>query len=371
MPQGISAHLARFAATLRASDIKAGLSDEIDAGEALGLVDLLDRAEVHRTLRIAFKVPRDAWATFDRLFDEHWGGRAVLDVPVAPPALPREQPGRLQWRWDGERVRLEAQEPQAPAGNRPGYSPEAVLRRKPFEQISANEVTALEHPIERLAQRLARRKARRLVPARNRGRVDLRRCFRNALGTVGELLRLSLRTRALGNPRLVLLYDTSGSMDSYTRFHLAFAFALRRVIPQTEIFSFNTSLTRVTAAIAPANFIQSLGRLAADVPDWSGGTRIGSCIAEFAARYGALIRRDTTIVILSDGLDLGDSQVLERAMRALRERVRQIVWLNPLLGDERYQPSAAGMVAALPHTDYFGPAHNLEALEELLQFVGC
>ena len=369
--QGINAHLSLFAAALRAHGIRSGLSDEIDAAAALALADLLDRGEVHRALRIAFKVPHEAWAIFDRLFDEHWGGAAVREVPVAPPAFPRDPRGRLQWRWDGERVRLEAQEPELPSGDEPGYSAEALLRRKPFDRILASEVAELERLLERLAYRLATRKSRRLVPARAPGMVDLRRCFRNALGTEGEILRLARRARALEQPRLVLLYDTSGSMDSYTRFHLAFAFALRRVMPKTEIFTFNTALARVTRAMASLNSAQSLERLAAEIPDWSGGTRIGSCLAEFVTLHGALIHRDTTVVILSDGLDLGDTGLLERSMRVLRERSRRIIWLNPLLGDARYEPAAAGMVAALPHVDHFGPAHNLEALEELVRFVGC
>jgi uncharacterized protein with von Willebrand factor type A (vWA) domain len=222
----------------------------------------------------------------------------------------------------------------------------------------------MERLLARLALRLATRRSRRLVPARGRGVVDLRRSFRRALGTEGELLALAHRARALEVPRIVLLYDTSGSMDPYTRFHLAFAFALRRVIRRVEIFTFNTALTRVTQAVAPAKVLRSLERLAADVPDWSGGTRIGACLAEFVAdHWDAMGGRDATIVIVSDGLDLAD------AMRALRARARTIVWLNPLAGDARYEPTQAGMRAALPYVDHFGPAHDLESLERLLRFL--
>jgi len=199
--------------------------------------------------------------------------------------------------------------------------------------------------------------------------VDLRRSFRHALGTAGDLARLARRTRALEEPRLVLLYDTSGSMDPYTRFHLAFAFALRRVIRGVEIFAFNTLLTRVTRDVAPAKILRSLEWLAADVPDWSGGTRIGACLAEFVALHASLVRRDTTVVIVSDGLDLGDTELLAGAMRALHERARTIIWLNPLMGDARYEPTAAGMRAALPYVDHFAAAHNLESLERLLRFM--
>jgi hypothetical protein len=199
--------------------------------------------------------------------------------------------------------------------------------------------------------------------------VDLRRSFRRALGTEGELLRLARRERALEEPRLVLLYDTSASMDPYTRFHLGFAFALRRVVRRLEIFAFNTSLVRIGHAIEPARILRSLDWLANEVPDWSGGTRIGACLAEFVAEHGHLVDRDTTVVIVSDGLDLGDTDLLSNAMRALRERARTVVWLNPLLGDRRYEPTAAGMRAALPHVDHFGPAHDVESLERLTRLL--
>jgi uncharacterized protein with von Willebrand factor type A (vWA) domain len=189
------------------------------------------------------------------------------------------------------------------------------------------------------------------------------------VATEGDFLRLARRERALEEPRIVLLYDTSGSMDPYTRFHLAFAFALRRAIRGVEIFAFNTSLTRVTAAVSRSGTPRSLDRLAADVGDWSGGTRIGVCMAAFLALHGDRLGRDTTVIIVSDGLDLGETALLAESMRELKRRARTIIWLNPLAGDARYEPTAAGMRAALPHVDHLVPAHNLESLERLTRLL--
>jgi len=366
---GVTEHLARFAGAMRAHGIRVGLSDEIDAASALPLVDVLDRAEVRRGLRIAFKVPREAWTTFDRLFDEHWGGAVAPEVPVPPPRHPRERGRSLQWRWDGARVHLEAPAPERTGADQPGYSSERLLRRKSFDRISEAELAAMQRLLARLALKLAARRSRRLVPTSRRGLVDLRRSFRRALATDGDLIGLARRERAVDEPRIVLLYDTSGSMDPYTRFHLAFAFALRRVIRRVEIFAFNTSLTRVGHVFAPARVLRSLDCLATEVPDWSGGTRIGACLAEFVTAYGGLVARDTTVVIVSDGLDLGDNELLAHSMRALRARSRTIVWLNPLLGDPRYEPTAAGMRAALPHVDHFGPGHDVASLERLTRWL--
>jgi len=366
---GVVAQLARFAGALRARGFRVGLSEEIDAAAALVLVDLLDRAEVHRTLRIAFRLPRDAWDAFDQLFGEYWDGRRAPQHPALDHALERGSRGPAQWRWDGQRVRLEMpDERERPEGDTPSYSPEAALRRKPFEEFSGSDLAEMERLLARLALRLATRRSRRLVPTAARGIVDLRRSFRRALAADGDFLKLARRGRPLDEPRIVVLYDTSGSMDAYTRVLLAFAFALRRVVRQVEIFAFNTTLVRVTRMIAPGRIPQSLASLSAGVPDWSGGTRIGACLAEFVALHGhALVDRNTTVVCVSDGLDQGDTGLLERSMRELKGRARKIVWLNPLLGDARYRPDCAGMRAALPYVDHFAPAHNLESLQDLLR----
>ena len=367
---GVVPQLAKFAGAMRQHGIRVGLGDEIDAATALTLVDLFDRDEVRRGLRIALKVPRHAWSTFDRLFDEYWG-RTVHPNPPGHNLL-RDHRGPLQWRWDGQRVHLcSADDSETRGGDQPpGYTSEALLRRKPFEQFSAADVAGMERLLARLAVKLATRRSRRLIPTHTRGSVDLRRSFRRALASEGELLSLARRSHALDEPRLAVLCDTSGSMDTCARFLLAFAFALRRVLKRTEIFAFNTALVRITRMITPAKASQTLKELAAGVPDWSGGTRIGSCLAEFVSQYASkLVDRGTTVVVVSDGLDLGDAAQLANAMRELHARAATIVWLNPLLGDARYQPAAAGMRAALPFVDYFGSAHNLEGLETLLRFV--
>lgn len=358
--------LARFAAALREGGARLALGDEVDAAAALALVDLMDRAEVHRAMRIALKLPPEAWALYDRLFAQFWDGIADPE-----PVSIDERRGPLQWRWDGMRVKLvpaDGDEDDAPEGDTRSYSPDPMLRRKPFEHCSAAEIAALERMLAQLAPRLAATRTRRLVPVHGRGYVDLRRSWRKALKSDGDLVRLARRAHALEKPGLVVLYDTSGSMDGYTRMLLAFTFALRRTIRNAEIFAFNTSLVRVTRMISPADVVRTLEKLATEVPDWSGGTRIGACLAQFNARHrDALVDRHTTVMIVSDGLDHGDPAALGGAMRALRERARRIVWLNPLLGDARYRPEAEGMRAALPYVDHFGAAHNFEALAGLIR----
>ena len=374
--------LARFAGRLRERGVGVCVSDEIDGAAALALVDLGDRDEVRYALRTALKVRRSDWDTFDELFRDYWAAEDQPAGPRAGAARAPDQPSRprsdrrgpvLQWHWI-QAIAPPAgdQEREAAGGDLPGYASDVLLRRKPFDDWCADDLPAMERLLARAARRLACRKSRRLVPVRAGGRVDLRRSFRRAVGTGGEFLSLARRDRAVEKPDVVLLCDTSGSMDPHTRFLLTFALSLKRVVRRCEVFAFNTSLTRLTPWLTPGKIGPTLDRLAAGVPDWSGGTRIGASLDEFVTRYlDTLVSAKTVVVVLSDGLDLDSPAVLAGAMRAIREKARKVIWLNPLLGDPRYRPEARGMKSALPFVEHFVPAHNLESLERLLPLLAA
>ena len=361
-------HLAQFAGTLRGRGVEIGVGDEVDATNALTLVDLADRGEVHRSLRVALKVRRRDWATFDELFDRFW--TSSPSQSSARERTARQTIAGGHGRTDGlAAAQTGASTPassQADAGV-PGYSPEALLRRKPFDECSADDLAAMERLLRRLARSLAARRSRRLVPTRRRGVADLRRSFRRAIGTGGELLSLARRARAIELPQLVVLCDTSGSMDQHVRFLLAFVVALKRVARRTEVFVFNTSLTRVTPSIASGQITRTVQRLAAGVPDWSGGTKIGESLNDFVSLHlDRFVTHKSVIIIFSDGLDRGDTTLVSTAMRTIRSRARRVIWLNPLAGDSRYEPTARAMAAARPFIDRLAPAHNLESLARLL-----
>jgi uncharacterized protein with von Willebrand factor type A (vWA) domain len=366
------AHLAAFARALRGRGVGVGLSEEVDGAAALALVDLLDQDEVRSALRTALKIRRSDWDVFDELFGAFWlgdvgaGPGSRPSRPERPPLLPRGQSAPV----------LRPGEPgpggEGKEGEQPGYSPDVLLRRKPFDQCTAADLAAMERLLARLSLKLATRPSRRFIPTRGRGLVDLRRSFRRAVGTRGEFLSLARRARAVEEPRVVLLCDTSGSMDAHSRFLLAFILSLKRVARRTEAFAFNTTLTRLTPWLAPGKIGVTLDRLAAGVPDWSGGTRIGESLAAFVSGHlQRLVDSSAVVVILSDGLDRGEPDVLLQAMRAIRARARRVIWLNPLLGDARYEPTARGMQAALPYVDRFAAAHNLESLERLVTFLAA
>ena len=369
MPDDIVVHLARFAGALRDHGVDAGIGDEVDATTALTWIDLFDRDEVRRALLVAFRIrPRDK-AVFDSVFDRFWSVSPAGARPM-PPVRGRVGAGSTRGGQTAGGAQVPAgrhHDGRTPDQGHPGYTPDAVLRRKPFEECSDRDLAEMERLLSRLRLRWAARRSRTLKPVRGRGLPDLRRSFRRAIGTGGEMVSLAHRARARDEPRIVVLCDTSGSMDVHVRFLLAFVLALKGIAKQTEVFAFNTALTRLTPWLAPGRVSRTIERIAADLPDWSGGTRIGESLTEFVAGYlHQVVTSRSVVVILSDGLDRGDPSAIAPAMRAIRSRAGRIVWLNPLAGDSRYEPTARAMQAALPFIDHLAPAHNLESLERLI-----
>ena len=366
----LTTHTARFVRRLRDQGIELGPGDQADALAALQLIDVGDVDEVFWALRAALKVDRRHWPVFTLLFDRMWRRGDSDDSPLGGP-LPAPDP---------ENAAFEIRRTGTAEGSGPphrtehdhsgGYSPEAVLRDKSFDECTDDDLAAMQRLLADLARRLATRLSRRRVAARKGDLIDVRRSLRRSLATDGDILELARKARARELPHLVLLCDTSGSMDAHSRFLLSFALALKNVAPRTEAFAFNTRLTRLTRWLAPGNVVATLERLARGVEDWSGGTRIGACLLDFSDEWlDQTVQADTTVIILSDGLDRGDTELLEEALVRIRRRARRILWLNPLMGDQRYRPEARGMKAALPYVDRLVPAHNLAAFEALLPLL--
>jgi uncharacterized protein with von Willebrand factor type A (vWA) domain len=193
--------------------------------------------------------------------------------------------------------------------------------------------------------------------------IDMRRSIRANLMR-GEVIELRRRERRRRKVRLVLLCDVSGSMDLYSRFLLQFLYALQNVFGRVETFTFATRLTRVTEQLKGPSYQSALRRLT-EVRDFSGGTRIGESIQEFNRTWGHMVNRHTIVIVLSDGWDTGEPDVLATEMLALKRKAGRVIWLNPLLGNPSYEPLTRGMAAALPLVDHFAAAHNLASLRDL------
>jgi uncharacterized protein len=244
-------------------------------------------------------------------------------------------------------------------------SPVELLRSKSFARCSREELEQLAALLAQLRLTVPRRRTRRFAPSRS-GVPDLRRTLRRSFRTGGEPLDRRFRARRRRRRRLVLVLDVSGSMADYSRALLVFAHAALRADRRWEAFCFGTRLTRVTRALAVTRPDEALERAAAEVVDWNGGTRIGESLKGLLDEYGHRgLVRGAVVVLCSDGLEVGDPELLAEQMARLSRLAYRVIWLNPLKGDEAYEPLARGMHAALPYVDLFAAGHNLASLEEL------
>jgi uncharacterized protein len=298
--------------------------------------------------------------------DLYWAGRATLlarsaEIPIydeafeaffGPPAEVRPPPPVV-------RIRSEAEAESALA------SDVELLKDKSFVRCSKAELASLARLMQGLPLMLPKRRSRRRVPARS-GSPDLRRTLRRSFRTGGEPVDRAWRMRRRDRRRLVLLLDVSGSMDAYSRALAMFAHAALRSGRRVEAFCFGTRLTRVTRSLAAADADVALARAAVEVVDWDGGTRIGESLKVFLDEYGhGGLARGAVVIICSDGLEVGDPELLAEQMARLRRLAYRVVWLNPLREDPKYEPLARGMKSALPHVDLFASGHNFTSLKEL------
>ncbi len=364
----LAANVVAFARLLRDRGLRVGPLEAAEALRALTVVDLADRLETYLALRAVLASGPEAQRVFDGAFWQFWG-----DAPEIAGDLPQEDAGTQPLDGQGalDRVMIEWQDAgpgdAGSEGDRvPAYSPAEALTQKDFSTLSADELDEITAIITAIAERVATRLSRRSKHARRGHLVDLRRTIRHSLRRGGEMLDILRRERRLQKTRVVLLCDVSGSMDLYSRFLIQFIYALQHTLARVETFVFSTGLSRITRALAHADLHAAMDEIAREVPDWSGGTKIGRSLRRFLTDHGGhSLDARTVVIIASDGWDTGDSEVLDAAMSELRRRAARVIWLNPLLASPGYEPICQGMRVALPYVDVFAPAHNLDSLRRL------
>lgn len=363
--------LAAFARLLHDAGIDAGPGRLASATRALGVVDIGDPVAFRDSLRTCFVSRRSELPIFEAAFDIFWSPpdprTAAGSMPGRTRSLPLA-PERARAWIQALRLNQSAiprrQEQDATPERSSGYSATELLRQKDFEQLTWDESEQVRRLLQQAPWRIAERRTRRLRPSRH-GQIDLRRTARHSIRSSGELIQLFHRQVRMRRRPLVLLCDVSGSMERYSRLLLIFAHAVARR-EDVETFVFSTRLTRITRLLRHRDIDRALEQVGKQVHDFSGGTRIGDAIAVFNRRWARrVLGHGAVVIVISDGWDRGDPARLEQELERLRRMSYRLIWLNPLLGSDGYEPVTRGMAAALPHCDDFLPAHNLEALDEL------
>ncbi len=359
-----------FGRVVRGVGIAVSVDSVVLYARALALVDVADRDAVYWAGRSTLIRRREDIAGYERAFEAFWTRRPeVLAEPLPGVAALPGFDGPAGFEEDGiaENAADELEAPLLPVR----WSPAEVLRERDFAAYTEVEWVEARRLMADLRFAGATRRSRRLRPApRPTARPDLRRTVRDSLRTAGEPIRRAFLQPVERRRRLVLLLDVSGSMEPYSRAFVRLLHAAVASRGRVDAFAMGTRLTRVTRELRSRDPDAAVRAAARRVSDWSGGTRLGECLRAFNDTWGMPgMARGAVIVILSDGWDRGDRNVLGEQMARLRRVAHRIVWVNPLKASEGYAPLAGGMAAALPYVDDFVMGHSLDALEDLARVI--
>ncbi|MFN8639753.1 MAG: VWA domain-containing protein [Dehalococcoidia bacterium] len=361
-------NLLAFCAMLRLAGIHVTVGSTIEAARALEVVDLRRPDDVRAALAATLLSEAAARPLFDALFRVFWsllapppailppagalGGSRSVDGPAA-----RQEQRTLTGDGAGAGTR------SVTRGQPRSYSDADMVTSRDFSTLRGDELREVRRLIRVLARRLSTAVSRHSTAHRRGREVDLRRSLRLAARHGGEVRELERRHRVPRRTDLVVLADVSGSMDVYAQFLVQFVYALQQELRGVSTFVFSTRLFEVTPMLRARSFEEALRLVEERVDGWSGGTQIGRSLADFNRRFARdRVHRNTIVVIVSDGWDRGESESLRREMAALARRARRVIWLNPLLGQEGYEPLTRGMSAALPFCDDFMPVHSVDSL---------
>ena len=375
--------LAGFARTLRDNGFKVGLAETGDALAILAAPLAARPSSLKPALRSLFCATHSDWERFDEIFDAYWQGRGVRQArTLAGSALENRVPAR-QLKDVGPRAGTPGLPDHVERRNDDGDNSDDGRGKREgasrFENLASADLRHIIDPADiaqahALAARLARVMRSRLVRRerihRRGRRLDLRRTIHRNVSHGGTPVDLAWRRRKIKPLRLVFLLDASGSMSLYTAFFVRFLHGVVDAFREAEAFVFHTRLAHVSASLRDRDVTRAVDRLSLMAQGIGGGTRIGESIATFNRWHARrVINSRTAVMIVSDGYDTGEPELLGEEMRRLRRRCRRIIWLNPLIAWRDYSPQARGMQAALPYVDLFAPAHNLESLAALEPYL--
>jgi uncharacterized protein len=396
----IAGNLLRFGRRLRAAGMPLGSGQILDFVQAVEAVGIGRKDDIYSAAKSTLVSRPEQIPLFNAEFRRFWADLVEQQAPMfteavhgedeesigTPDASRKKQDEQGQGQKGGEADKSiiavegtedvqdigETEEYEVPPEDVLIFSASEALRKKDFAQFTPDELAEARRLIESMNWRLGTRLTRRKQRALHGEYIDFRATLRGAIRQGGLPLELKWRERKERMRPLVLICDISGSMDRYSRLLLRFVHALEHGLDSVEVFVFGTRLTRITRGLRKKNVDQAIADVVASVDDWSGGTRIGESIRNFNYRWSRrVLRSGATVVVISDGWDRGDPQLLGAEMARLQRSCRRVIWLNPLLGAPGYQPLTQGIRASLPYVDHFLPIHNLKSMEALAKLLGA
>ncbi|MEQ9491240.1 MAG: VWA domain-containing protein [Alphaproteobacteria bacterium] len=375
-----------FGRVLRSAGLPVGPGAVLDAIDAIAAAGVASRKDFYWTLHAVFVNRRDEREIFDQAFHIFWRNPDILErmIGMLLPSFRGDEPPEKQ-------DDLSQRVADALAGDKPGstqaaeqqeeemefdatltFSTQDVLSEKDFESMSADELEQARSAIRKLTLPLRDVPTRRFKPDLSGRRADMRATLRSVAKFGGDIIELKRRSRRKRPPPLVVLCDISGSMDRYSRMLLHFLHALTNDRDRVHSFLFGTRLTNITRHLRDKDPDAALNKVSEDVKDWAGGTRIGQALHRFNRDWSRrVLGQGAVVLLITDGLDRDGAAGIEVEMERIQKSCRRLIWLNPLLRYDKYEPRATGAKAMIPHVDDFRPVHNLESLAQLAQALGA
>ncbi|MDH3674450.1 MAG: VWA domain-containing protein [Anaerolineae bacterium] len=380
---GEHGHLLRnillFGRLLRAVGVKITPTQILDLVEGLDHIDIRRREDFKNSARTILISKHEHLPLFDRAFDLFWQARdknALFELDLGrllrEAATKEEKVIEPEQRGDKDQDGPDGESDEPIIDKIFTYSQSEILRQKDFAGLSPDELREVQRMMQTMNWQLEQRRTRRKTRAPRGAYLDMRRTFRQNLRYGGQPLELSWRKRKIKRRPLVVICDISGSMERYSRILLKFIYVISNGLENVEAFVFGTRLTRITRQLWDRDIDSALDQVTASVKDWAGGTRIGEALKSFNYEWGRrVLGQGAIVLIISDGWDRGDVDLLSHEMNRLQLSCQRLIWLNPLLGSDNYEPLTRGIQAALPYIDDFLPVHNLASLRQLGSLLEC
>ena len=371
-----AANVVHFARVLRQAGLPLGTDRPLLALEALQVAGVASRADLYAVLRACLIDRIEHRALFDQAFQVFWRDPELLEQILALllPAVqglrsrPGPEPGRrlAQALLGNRSPGADAPSPPLAFQGQPGWSDQERLRKVDFDSMTAEEWTAAQRMVRALAPWFRRIVTRREAPAASGSRIDLREMLRASGRLGGDFALLARKKRRTRPEALIAVVDISGSMSRYSRVFLHFMHAMANSEVAFSAFVFGTRLSPITRQLRGHDPDEALARVVEEVEDWSGGTRIGPCLREFNLRWARrLPLSEASVLLATDGLERAEIELLSAEASRLRRCCGRLLWPNPLLRYEGFEPKARGMRALLPHVDRLLPMHNIASLEQI------
>ncbi len=378
----LAENIVHFARALRKAGVRVGPAQVQSAVEAVAAAGFTHKTDFYHTLRATLIHRAEHLEVFDQIFAMFWRDPEFIEhmIHLMSPTLRKDAEERAKKA--AERRAAEAltdaatpprdvpEREELTMDARISWSASERLRAMDFEQMSAAEIREAARAVRALSLPVKPVPTRRSIASPAGRRPDLRATLRRSLRRGGEVERIEMRKRRTRPPDLVALCDISGSMSVYSRMLMHFLHAViwapERGWGRVSAFTFGTRLTNVTRALAQKDPDLALAAAGRDAQDWEGGTRIGDALRRFNVDWSRrVLGQGAVVLLITDGLERGDTAVLEREIERLRLSCRQLIWLNPLLRWDGFAPKAAGIRAILPHVDSFHACHSLDSLADL------